>query len=197
MPGRPSRSHLTTNNERVSLCTASILLVVLAGCSGPSKSAAPPTSTRRSTTTSTTAAPPTSAPTTTAPSTSAPSTSAPTTSPPPGPLDTVTIGQWTGSRPQTIWFSGDAGNIVTNISWSSWGSVSGSGEGTWHYDNCDPNCADGTETDYPASLIVSGASGGQFTSLEEIQSAPYGQTYTFTLPDRGLNGASSNGNFDQ
>src|SRR6266550_4410323 len=121
-------------------------------------------------------------------------TAAPTTSPQaliassrasvsPAPVKTVTIGSWTGAKPRTIWFSGDAGNVVTNISWSSWGPDSGVGRGTWHYDNCVPNCAQGTVTDYSASITVSQSSAGQFTRLTEAQSGPHGQTYTFTLPD--------------
>jgi hypothetical protein len=169
-----------------------VLLVVVTGCGSPSKSAAPTTTTVRSTTTavSTVRSPTTTQSTTT-------SVSAPTTSSPSGPLETVTIGQWTGSKPQTIWFSGDSGNIVTNIDWSSWGQDVGHGEGTWHYDNCDPDCAEGTETDYPASLTVTGASGPQFTVLQEVQSGPYGRTYSFALPDRVLGGASSGTTFDQ
>jgi hypothetical protein len=158
---------------------APISLIVVAGCSGTTKSASPPTSKVPSATTDTT--------TTTAPT----ATTASTTSIPSGPLNTVTIGQWTGSKPQTIYFSGDSGNIVTGITWSSWGPDAGQGEGTWHYDNCDPNCAAGTVTDYPASLTVSDPSAGQFTMLTEVQSGPYGQTQTFTLPDRALGGASS------
>ena len=112
-------------------------------------------------------------------------------------LKTVTIGSWTGAKPRTIWFSGDAGNIVTNISWSSWGPDSGVGRGTWHYDNCVPSCAQGTVTDYSARITVSHPSAGQFTRLIEAQSGPHGQTYTFTLPDRGLGGASSGTDFDK
>jgi hypothetical protein len=121
----------------------------------------------------------------------------PSPSPSPTPLKTVSIGSWTGAKPKTIWFSGDSGNIVTNITWSSWGPNSGVGRGTWHYDNCVPDCAQGTVTDYPASIRVSHPSAGQFTRLTEAQSGPHGRTYTFPLPDPGLNGASSGTVFDR
>src|SRR5437879_11942926 len=65
-------------------------------------------------------------------------------------LKTVTIGSWTGAKPRTIWFSGDAGNIVTDISWSFWGPDSGFGRGTWYYESCVPSCAEGTSTKYSA-----------------------------------------------
>jgi hypothetical protein len=59
------------------------------------------------------------APTTATTATTAPTT-VPTTAPVSGPLPTVTIGQWTGREPRTIYFSGDSGDIVTNLTWSRW-----------------------------------------------------------------------------
>lgn len=112
-------------------------------------------------------------------------------------MPTITIGGWTGVEPQTIWFSADAGNVVTNIIWMSWGPSMGVGQGKWGDDNCVPDCAEGTVTQYDAIITVLNPSDGQFTQLSEQQTGLNPQTLVFTLPDRGLNGASSGSVFDQ
>lgn len=158
--------------------------VLAAGCGGGSQPAAQPSKPKAASTSSTvpSSIPPTTTATTVAPTTT--STLEPTT------LLTVTIGGWTGTEPDIIYFSGDSGNIVNNISWTSWNVDSALGHGTWSYDDCVPDCAQGTVTEYPATLMLSNPSGGQFTSLTEVQTGSHGNTYTFTLPDRDLGGAS-------
>ena len=98
------------------------------------------------------------------------------------PITTVpiaTLGTWTGIEPALMQFSGDAGNIVTDIEWSSWNDSSAVGEGTWPYDDCIPDCAGGAVKDFPARITLSDPSGGRFTQLTEEQSGPDGQTFTF------------------
>jgi len=158
---------------------------VLAACgsstaSPPSKKPATKTTTATpskgaaSTTSSTTAAATT---TTTAASSSG---SASTTVP------TATFGSWTGTEPTIVYFSGDSGNIVSGLTWTSWTSQSATGHGSWGYENCDPNCAQGTVTPYPATISLSDPVGGRFTQVTETQSGPYGSTLNFTLPDPSL-----------
>jgi len=156
--------------------------VLMAGCSGGAHLATGSTSTNRppSTTTSAVAASTTSSPT--------PSTSATTL--PPSALDTITVGDWTGVEPHIIYFSGDSGNIVSTITWSEWNASSAVGRGSWGYDDCVPDCAQGTTTPYPATITLSGPVDGRFTLLTETQSGPHGHTFTFTLPDRDLGGAA-------
>jgi hypothetical protein len=105
-------------------------------------------------------------------------------------LPTVTLGTWTGIEPALMQFSGDAGNIVTDIDWSSWNDNSAVGEGTWPYDDCIPDCAGGAVKDYPARITLSSPSGGRFTELTEDQSGPFGQTFTFTLPGPAFRASS-------
>lgn len=119
------------------------------------------------------------------PSTSA---TAPIASPQPSPA-TATLGSWTGIKPSIIYFSGDSGNIVTSILWSSWDDQSAVGHGTWGYNNCQPSCATGTVVQYQATVTLTNPSGGQFTQVIESQSGPYGRSFTFTLPNRGLSAA--------
>jgi len=40
----------------------------------------------------------------------------------------------------------------------SWGSQGAFGQGTWGYDDCRPDCANGTVTNYPATVTPSTAS---------------------------------------
>ena len=97
-------------------------------------------------------------------------------------LPTATLGQWTGIEPRLIQFSGDAGNIVNNIEWSSWNNLGAVGEGEWGSDNCNPDCAQGTVTYYPTTITLSLPSDGRFTELTEDQSGPFGFTFVFALP---------------
>ena len=105
-------------------------------------------------------------------------------------LPTATLGTWTGIEPTLMQFSGDAGNIVTDIDWSSWNDISAVGEGTWGYDDCIPDCAQGAVKDYPARITLSNPSGGRFTQLREDQSGPFGNTFTFTLPGPSFRASS-------
>jgi hypothetical protein len=115
-----------------------------------------------------------------------PAASVRTASPSPsslGPLPTAKFRSWSGRRPSTIYFSGDAGNIVSDIHWSSWGHESALGSGRWGYDDCSPNCAQGKVTYYPASIRLFRPVHGVFTRARETQTGPHGRTFTFPLPD--------------
>jgi len=105
-------------------------------------------------------------------------------------LPTAILGSWSGTKPRTIYFSTDGGNIVSNVAWSSWGATAAVGSGTWDHNNCDPDCAEGKVTKYPTTVSLSDPSGGHFTRLVETQSGPFGETYTFNLPDPSLGAAA-------
>lgn len=73
-----------------------------------------------------------------------PTSSAPTTSP----LDTSIEVYANCSTPSVepvkiILSCGDFGEYLTGVTWSSWSSVSATGSGTLHYNDCNPNCAAG------------------------------------------------------
>lgn len=103
-------------------------------------------------------------------------------------LPVAHFSNWTGRDPTIIYFSGDSGNIVSGLTWS-WTPTQAVGHGTWGYESCDPNCAQGTVTPYPAVVTLSGAVGGQFTKGVETTSGPHGFTQNFTLPNTSV-GAS-------
>ena len=111
----------------------------------------------------------------------------------PAPLPTVTIGKWTGREPRAIYFSGDSGDIATDLTWSSWAADRAVGSGTWHYLDCRPSCAAGTSTPYPVTITLTNPVHGQFTTLVEKTSGPHGFTQTFTAPQLGQ-GACTNQN---
>ena len=71
-------------------------------------------------------------------------------------LPTATLGGWTGIEPSLMQFSGDAGNIVSDIDWSTWNDQDAVGRGEWGYDDCTPDCAGGKVTDYPTTITLSG-----------------------------------------
>ena len=65
-------------------------------------------------------------------------------------------------RPGTFRFG--MSGFVTDMSWSKWGKKIARGTGTYQFNNCIPDCAEGTITPTPASVILTGREpcGGRF-----------------------------------
>ena len=87
-------------------------------------------------------------------------------------------------QPKQITNSGDGSGYVKNLVWSSWGSAQANATGTEEVNDCNPNCAQGTFTGYPATVTVTGLK-PYGTGLEaystiviEAPSANLTQTYT-------------------
>lgn len=98
-------------------------------------------------------------------------------------LPTVTFGSYTGVKPTKIFLSGDSSNIVTGITWSSWGEQGAVGTGTVDVEGCVPDCASGSQTPTATTIRLSVVANGQFTHLEEaIQGQP---PYSESLPGVG------------
>lgn len=72
-----------------------------------------------------------------------------------------------GRQPTSIGFSSDSSNILTHLTWTSWGPTSAVGHGTLGVDSCLPNCAQGTVTQVPATVRLGGVSAGHFTTMAE------------------------------
>jgi hypothetical protein len=154
-------------------CLSVVLLLLTPGCGGSQGA------TRSSTTStahSSTTAVPTPASQPIAPTTSLPQ------SPPASSLPTLTIASWTGREPVRIYFSADAGNIATGLTWSVWNQTQAVGHGVRNELSCVPDCAQGTATPYPVTLTLSDPVGGAFTSLLEQTADPKGTTERFTAP---------------
>jgi hypothetical protein len=193
--------------RRRSLGIVLVGVALVTACSSAKHQSAPlPTTTTRASTTATTAvaAPPAARPTSTTTTRSAPTTIAPATTttptttatttrstPPPSSSPIAVIGHWTGRTPVTIYFSGDAGNIATDLTWTSWNLSGAVAHGTWHYQNCIPNCASGSWTPYPVTIHLSNPVAGRFTKLVERTAGPKGFTRTFTAPDLGQGACTS------
>ncbi len=76
-----------------------------------------------------------------------------------------TVG-YDGREPSTIGFSRDSSNIVSHLTWSSWGPTAAVGHGTLGLNNCKPNCATGTVTQVSATVGLSLVD-GHFTAMTE------------------------------
>jgi hypothetical protein len=148
-----------------------VMVLLAGGCSSPTPSAH---------STSTTTRP---APTTTVPSSRTTVPAATSTSAPNGPLPTLTIASWTGREAAGISFSGDAGDIATGLTWSTWGQTEAVGHGTRNELGCVPNCAQGTATPNPVTLTLTDPVDGSFTSILEQTADGRGTSQTFTSPD--------------
>src|SRR6201996_2502031 len=106
----------------------------------------------------------------------------------PGPVALV-AGPYDGTRPSAIQFSADGGDVVTGISWSSWGSRTATGHGTVGWDNCVPNCAEGRTSYVPASITLSAPDAkGEWTVVSETVQ---GRTTRFSRARDWLQGAMS------
>jgi predicted Ser/Thr protein kinase len=84
-------------------------------------------------------------------------------------LPIVTIGSYSGRKPAMIGVSGDSGNVVQDIDWTSWTATSATGDGTSGWDNCVPNCASGTMTQVPTEVNFSAPVHGRFTQMREVR----------------------------
>jgi hypothetical protein len=94
-------------------------------------------------------------------------------------------GQPVGKPATFILFCGDAGAALQGLTWSGWGGSTASAIGRLRQNTCVPNCAAGGSASYPATVTVSGLTGGRYTSLHiNAPSAPTPST-DFRL---GLNG---------
>jgi hypothetical protein len=92
----------------------------------------------------------------------------------------LTIGKWTGREPAAIYFSGDAGDIATGLSWSSWTSDGAVGHGMRNVLGCVPDCAQGTVTAYPVTITLSRPVNGAFTFVDEQTADGRATTETFS-----------------
>jgi hypothetical protein len=150
------------------------------------KSTSPATSTAPTSVRTTTSVPD---PTSTRPATPTSSTESPAPGSP-----QVTIGRWTGRQPFIIYFSGDAGNITTDLKWSSWNADRAVAHGTWHYLNCQPDCASGTSTPYPVTITLTDPVAGRFKRLVEETTGPHAFTMTSSAPNLGQGACTNSDN---
>jgi hypothetical protein len=74
-----------------------------------------------------------------------------------------------GTEPSEIDFSGDGGNVVIDITWSSWTGTQALGEGTSDLQNCVPNCAEGTDTPVATTITLLDPQAGHFTQIVETR----------------------------
>lgn len=107
-------------------------------------------------------------------------------------LPTVTIGHWTGREPAVVYFSGDAGDIATGLTWRVWNQSEAIGHGTRDELGCVPNCAEGTATPYPVTLTLTRPVHNKFSMLVERTSDAKGTTETFTAPQLGEGACTTN-----
>ena len=80
--------------------------------------------------------------------------------------------QYMEVRPKEITTSGDGSGYVQDLVWSGWGTARATATGTEKLNNCEPNCAQGKYTAYPATVTLAGLK-------------PYGTGLAGVLHDRG------------
>lgn len=108
-----------------------------------------------------------SASTTSSVTTQASVTSATTSAPAATPI-LITRG-WSGVKPASIDFSGDGGNVVTGLTWTSWTATGATGDGTSGIQSCVPNCAQGATKQVPTTIVLSDPVAGHWTHLVETR----------------------------
>ena len=93
------------------------------------------------------------------------------------------------TEPPQIIVTGDGSGFVKDLTWTGWGAEGATGSGTLEVNNCDPDCAGGTDTPYSATVTLSDLTsyaGGKQAYADMTVSAPgspYGtQSYHGLLP---------------
>ncbi|RAG85199.1 hypothetical protein DN069_12940 [Streptacidiphilus pinicola] len=82
-------------------------------------------------------------------------------------------GRPVGQPATFILFCGDAGAALQSLAWTGWGGPSATAAGWLRQNTCVPNCAAGGSVSYPATVTVSGLTGGRYTSMHvNAPSAP-------------------------
>ena len=121
--------------------------------------------------------------------TSAPASNQPTTpaSTATQTLPVLTVGGYSGMKPATIDFSGDASNVVTSITWTSWTATGATGQGTSDIDSCVPSCAQAPASYVPATITLSAPVNGKFTAMTETRN---GSSSNWSYPGTWPTGAS-------
>jgi hypothetical protein len=86
-------------------------------------------------------------------------------------------------KPNNIIFAcADAGLVVDDIHWSSWGPDVAEGDGTEHRNLCQPNCAEGTFVTSPAHVVLTDVNAdGLFTKGTATTDD---RTDTYPMPTR-------------
>ena len=110
-----------------------------------------------------------SAPTTSSVTTQASVTSASSSASPAGSTPILITNGWSGVKPSSIDFSGDGGNVVTGLSWTSWTATGATGDGTSGIQSCVPNCAQGATKQVPTMIVLSDPVAGHWTHLVETR----------------------------
>ena len=87
----------------------------------------------------------------------------------PAALPVLQAAGFDGIRPAFISFSGDGGNVITRIAWSSWGPEAAYGSGTSYLQGCVPNCAEGSTTPVTATVTLTAPAAGRFTWITEVR----------------------------
>jgi hypothetical protein len=125
-----------------------------------------------------------SATSTTSPSQAASSTPASSS---PAALPVLAVGSYSGMRPTEIAYSGDATNVVTGLTWSSWTATAATGTGTSDIDSCVPSCAAASPDPVSTTITLSDPVNGQFTHMTETRN---GSATSYTYPSQWAQSAS-------
>ena len=102
-------------------------------------------------------------------------------------LPVFTVGSYSGMKPSEIAYSGDATNVVTKITWSSWTATGATGTGTSDIDSCVPNCAAAPPDYVTTTITLSAPVGGKFTQMTETRN---GSTTSYAYPASWAQSAS-------
>jgi len=170
------------------LAGLSLTLIAVGGCTPASSSGGSSTQS---------GSPPASSPATSSAPVQSPPVSSPPISPNPGsgassvtvciaPVVSCSVSEQK-SEPATLLLSGDGSVFVAAITWSGWGDATAQGSGTLSVDNCNPNCAQGSLSRYPATITVTNLAlygNGKSAYGQITVSAPadnYNQVYSTKL----------------
>ncbi|MFD0417026.1 protein kinase [Streptomyces sp. NPDC127108] len=103
------------------------------------------------------------------------------------PAAIVTCGGKPLSRPAMFVLAcGDGGIGLKKLKWSDWGEPTARGTGQGWERVCEPTCANGREAAYPATVILTGLTGGRYTLMQvRAPQSPGDRVVDYTLDPYG------------
>ncbi|MFI5798151.1 hypothetical protein [Streptomyces sp. NPDC051677] len=87
---------------------------------------------------------------------------------------------------ELLLFCGDGAGMLDNLTWTNWGEETATATG-WKWERvCEPSCVEGTEARSPATVTVSGLTGGRYTFMQvSAPQSPISPLSHFTLDEFG------------
>ncbi|MFJ1548751.1 protein kinase [Streptomyces sp. NPDC088246] len=96
------------------------------------------------------------------------------------------FGEYLAEPKSLLLHCGDGNGGLEGLTWSNWGQSTAQASGQESAVICQPNCANGREVHYPATVTLTGLVGGRYTMMQvNTPQSPFGPVAQYTLDSNG------------